>query len=137
MNTVNINDEDFVKTKAYQDFLVSNPSNGFLKVRAFAANQAIPISGLKVVVTKNIGNNNVVFFEGYTNESGVIEKISLPAPKLDLNNLDIPKSASYEIATTYLKDNTSELYKVNIYENIYVIQNISIVPNMNLEIGGF
>lgn len=136
MNTVNINDEEYSNSKEYQDYLKSNPSRGFLKIRAYAASQAIPISGMKVVVTKQIGNNNVIFFEGYTNESGIIEKISLPAPRLDPNNLDVPKSTSYDVTATYLPDNASGIYKVNMYENIYVVQNIGIVPNMNFEAGG-
>lgn len=135
MNNFNINDEDFINTKLYQDFLRDNPSRGFLRVRAFAASQAVPISGLRVVVSTNIGGNNVIFFEGYTNSSGIIDQITLPAPTLDSNNLDAPNKTTYNVVATYLPDNISSVYKVNMYENIYVVQNINIVPDMSM--GGF
>lgn len=136
MNTYNFNDENFKNTATYKNFVGANPSQGFLKIRAYAASQAIPISGLKVVVSKNIDNNNVIFFEGTTNESGVIERITLPAPRLDPNNLDAPNSTTYEITATYAPDNVSTIYRVNMYENIYVIQTINIVPDLNAMAGG-
>ena len=135
MNTYYFNDENFVNTSLYRDFIEENPSQGYLKIRAYAANQAIPINGLKVVVSKNVEGNKVIFFEGYTNDSGVIERINLPAPELNSNNLDIPNKATYDINTTYIPDNINRQYKVNIYDGIYVVQNIYIVPNPNE--GGF
>lgn len=133
MNNVSINDSEFKSTDEYANFMSSNPAIGFLKIRAYAANQAVPISNLNVVVSKKIGNNNVVFFEGVTDESGTIEKISLPTQRLNLDNMDVPKSTSYDIVTTYNSDNVTNIYKVNIYENIFVIQNINVVPNMSFE----
>lgn len=136
MNTYNFNDESFKNTTTYQNFIAENPSQGFLKIRAYAASQALPISGLRIVVSKNIDNNNVIFFEGVTNSSGVIEKILLPAPRLDPNNLDAPNSTTYEINATYPQDNVNNVYRVNMYENIYVIQTINIVPSLNALAGG-
>ena len=130
MNTFNINDQNFTNSEIYKNYLQKNPSIGFLKIRAFAANQAIPISNLNVKVSKNIDNNNVIFFEGTTNSSGIIEKINLPTPKLDPNNLDKPNSTAYDITATYKNDNTNIIYKVNMYENVYVVQEININPRM-------
>ena len=135
MNTYNFNDENFKNTTAYENFITANPSEGYLKVRASAASQALPISGLKIVVSKVIDNNNVIFFEGSTNESGVIERIVLPAPKLDANNLDAPRSTTYQISATYEPDNLNTIYRINIYENIYVIQTINVVPTLNVMAG--
>ncbi len=137
MNNYNINDENYVNSLPYQEFLKENPSYGFLKIRAFAASGAIPITNLKVVVSKKIDNNNVIFFEGLTNESGTIEKISLPAPKLDLENMDVPNSATYDITATYNIDNINRVYKINIYADVCVVQNINIVPDTNLQVGEF
>ncbi len=134
MNTFNIYDQNFINSEIYQKFLENNPSNGYLRIRAFAANQAIPISGLNITISKIIDNNNVIFFEGATNASGIIERITLPTPKLDLNNLDAPNSITYDINTTYNQEN--KIYKVNMYENVYVVQDINIVPNMMGGING-
>ena len=132
MNIYSINDQNFVNSEEYKDFLKNNPSRGYLNIRAYAANQAIPISGLRIVVSTNINNNRVVFFEGSTNQSGIISGIDLPAPRLDPNNLDAPSWTVYEIEATYIPDNTTKKYRVNLYENVSVIQNISIVPERGL-----
>ena len=135
MNTYNYNDEEFKKSKIYQDFIKDNPSKGYLKIRAYAANQAIPINDLKIIVSKNVSSNRIIFFEGITNSSGIIERITLPTPKLDPNNLDAPSSTTYDIEAISKNDNIINKYKVNMYENIYVIQNINIIPTLNVMAG--
>ncbi len=124
MNTYNINDAEFINSDVYKNFLSNNPSRGFLNIRAYAASQAVPVSNLKVVVSTIINNNKVIFFEGLTNSSGTISGITLPTPKLDNNNLDMPRTIMYEITVSEL----NKSYKVNMYENVSVIQNISVAP---------
>ena len=128
MNTYNINDTNFINSSEYQEFIKNNPEVGFLKIRAFAASGAIPISNMKVVVSKNVNNDNVIFYEGYTNSSGIIERITLPAPRLEVNNMNAPSRTSYLITATY--SNNIKTYEINIYENVSVIQNINITPTM-------
>ena len=136
MNTYNVNDENFINSINYQNFLRDNPSIGYLNIRAYAASQAIPISGIRIVISTTIGDDKVIFFEGSTNQSGVIEGIELPTPRLDPNNLDKPNKTTYEIEATYLPDNLSKTYRVNMYENISSIQNIIVAPDMNFKMGG-
>ena len=132
MNNYSINDTNFINSDIYREFIKNNPVYGYLSIRAYAANQAIPISNLKIIVSTNIGNNNVVFFEGVTNSSGIIERITLPAPKLDLNNLDEPNKTTYRVNAINELENINKTYLVNMYENVSVIQNINIIPNMNM-----
>ncbi len=135
MKTYNFSDEAYKNTPSYQNFISANPSSGYLKIRASAASGALPISNLRVIVSKVIDDNKVIFFEGMTDNSGVIQRIILPAPALDPNNLDAPKSTDYEINAIYPNNNLNEVYKVNIYENIYVIQTINVVPTLNVVAG--
>ena len=130
MSNVSINDEEFINSNAYMEFMNNNKGMGYLKIRAYAANQAVPITGLKILVNKKINGYNVNFFEGYTNESGVIDNISLPAPIQDSNDLVIPKSIQYEVMAT--NENANLTFIVNVYDKLYVVQNIGIVPKMNL-----
>ena len=136
MNTYYITDEDFLNTDEFKEFMISNPERGNLRIRAYAANEAIPIKGVKVVVFTMINpSTRVIFFEGETDESGVIEKLSLPAPKLDDDNMLVPNKTEYEIDANYVPDNISTIYKVDIYEDVCVEQKINIVPE--LKVGGF
>lgn len=127
--TYNVNDKDFLNSELYRSFINSNPGIGFLKIRAYAASGAVPISGLSVVISKDIGGNKVIFFEGVTNESGVIERISLPVPRMSSDNMIAPILSTYDINTTY--EGESRLYKVNVYDDIYVVQNINVTPNIS------
>ena len=135
MNTYNINDQEFVNSTLYKEFIKQNPTNGFLSIRAFAANQAIPISGLKIVISKIMDGNNIIFFEGTTNTSGIIENIKLPTPKQHEDNLTEPASTTYDVVATYNIDNIKQQFQIKMYENIGVIQNINIIPKMNLRKG--
>ena len=127
--TYNVNDKDFLNSELYRSFINQNPGIGFLKIRAYAASGAVPISGLSVVISKDIGGNKVIFFEGVTNESGVIERISLPVPRMSSDNMIAPVISTYDINTTYEGEN--RLYKVNVYDDIYVVQNINVTPNIS------
>ncbi len=131
MNTVNFNDPNFITTSTYKDFVSENTSNGYLNIRAYAASSAIPIKDLNVVVSKNLSNNKVVFYSGVTDESGIIEKISLPTPIVSTNDEEIPSSQSYDIEATY--ENQKLTYKVVMYSNISVIQNINVVPTVRVD----
>ena len=82
------------------------------------------------VLSKNIDNDKVIFFEGATDSSGLIEGIALPAPIMSTDNMISPSSATYNITATYAPDNEVQLYSVRIYDNLYVVQNISIVPDI-------
>lgn len=128
MNSVNINDKSFMTTDIYKKFMKDNPSKGYLKLRAYSASEAIPISGVKVVISKIIDNKKVIFYEGITNSSGLIDKVTLPAPKLNSDNLDVPNKTTYDITATY--KNMNKVYKVNIYDGVCVVQSINIGPSM-------
>ena len=134
MNTYNINDDNFINSDIYKDFIKENPSRGNLRIRAYTASGALPVSGLKVVISTEYDDSNIIFFEGKTNESGLIEKISLPAPKLITDNLDVPNKTTYEILAIYEKEDLNKVYKVNMYEDVCVIQNINVAPK-TLDVG--
>ncbi|MDD6404059.1 MAG: hypothetical protein PUG33_08090 [Mollicutes bacterium] len=127
MNNVNITDSNFISTIVYKKFMIENTGRGILNIRASFANQALPITNLKVVVSKEIENYNVIFYEGVTNISGLIEKISLPTPPKENDDLIAPKNTTYKITTLY--NNREYTYVVNMYDGICVVQNINIVPS--------
>ena len=131
MNIVNFNDPNFMSSSTYQDFVNQNTSSGYLNIRAYAANQALPIKGLRVIVSKILNNSRVVFYSGTTDESGIIEKIALPTPSVSNNDEVVPQSQDYDIEATY--ENQKLSYKVVMYSNIAVNQNINVVPSIRLD----
>ena len=124
MNNVIYNENEF------QDFKKENQGTGILNIRAYAANSAIPMSGVNIIVSKVINNQNVIFFQGQTNDSGIISNIVLPTPLIIENNMVIPMSLDYDLKAVY--ENMELYYKIKMYSNITVLQNINIVPDLKV-----
>ena len=130
MNTISFTDEDFRKSESYKKFITNNPDNGFLKIQASRANSAVPVSGVQIIISHIIDEYKVIFFDGVTNESGIIENITLPTPEKDENDMNIPLSTTYNIEAIYTKDNMDCLYSAKMFSGVYAIQNINIIPNI-------
>ena len=129
MDIYNINDEELKSSSAYKEFLNKNEKEGYLRIRAYGASEAVPIEGMNIEVSTLIDDNTkVIFYSGTTDSSGMIEKLTLPAPKKDDDNLIIPKGTVYNIKATY--DNIIENFKVNLYDGICVQQIINITPDI-------
>lgn len=131
MNNIYFNNPTFMQSDAYKNFINENPGQGFLSIRAYAANSAIPISGLNVTVSKVINNIKVIFFEGATDNSGIISQISLPTPTISSNDQEVPASTEYEVEAKYEEQNL--IFVIKMYSNIQVNQNINIVPELRLD----
>lgn len=125
----NMIDSDFMNTQSYRDFMRVNKGSGNLKIRAYAASEALPVAGINIIVSTMIDNQKVVFFRGVTDASGMVETLSLPAPELNLSNLDVPISVPYEIDA--VMGNMERIYTVNMYDGICVVQNINFIPGGN------
>ena len=113
MNIVYFDDENFTKTDTYQRFIRDNSGFGFLNIRAYGANSAIPIANMKVEVSK------------------IIDNIKLPSPLISNDDLEIPSSIEYNVDATY--NNEVLPFFIKIYSNIQVVQNINVVPSMRLD----
>ena len=109
--------EQFEKTDEYKTFIEENPSTGVLKVQVFTADQAIPIANAEVFITKKIGDNDVLFFSGQTDSSGIVDNIILPAPKAEINldTFEVPKYTTYNLVVS-----SDEYKKIKQYNRIII-----------------
>lgn len=131
MNEIKLN--EFKNSDEYKEFIKNNPENGYLNIRAYAANSAIPITDLEVKVSKIINDQKIIFFDGKTDQSGMISNINLPTPTANTDDEVAPLSSDYEVTAIYNGDNL--IFKVVMYSGISVLQNISVVPNLRLDGG--
>ena len=129
MNEKNVMDSSVQNNPSYQRFVRENPNVGFLKIRASSANAAIPVSGIRIKVLKEIGGMNVIFFEGETDDSGMINDIRLPSPKGVLSDEDIPNHTEYELKAVGSVQNIEREFWVSIFPGITVIQYINVTPS--------
>lgn len=128
MNDVNVEDEVLKNDPSYQQFLQDNPGFGYLKIRASSINEAIPVSGINIRVSKVIGNNNVIFFEGATDNSGMINDIVLPAPKAITSDEEVPNFTEYKLEAN--SKDINEEYTISICCSITIIQYINVIPKI-------
>lgn len=134
MNTMTL--EDFKKNfpQEYQKFIEENPDTGYLKVAVYTAYKAIPIINAKVSITKQIAEKNILFFEGYTNESGMIENIELPAPIAKSATSETPPQYTvYNIKATQEEYEDINSYNIGMFGGIKIIQNIKMTPKVNFK----
>lgn len=127
--------EEFSKTSEYQDFYKENPSTGRLKVEVFTAYQAIPVANTEILVTKDIGDKRVIFFNGLTNSSGMISNIELPAPLEDKNFKPGSDAhyANYDVTAIHEGFEKIKKYDIAIFGNTGIIQYIKMIPEISME----
>lgn len=124
--------EEFKKTDEYEQFIKENPDKGSLKIQAFTAHQAIPIENAEIIITQDIGNNKVLFFKGYTDSSGIIDNIELPAPigTVDLKAQEIPKYTSYNLTAIHEGYESIKKYDIAMFGNVKIIQYVKMRPEI-------
>lgn len=123
--------EEFKNNDIYADFMNSNPELGYLKIQIMGASGAVPISDALIMIYKDIGEENIVFFEGRTDSSGVIENIVLPAPKS--NNMDMPSISNYYLNVRHPNYLPINKYSFDIISNIKDIEYIEMIPVVDIE----
>lgn len=115
--------EDNDTSLTYAEFLEKNPFTGTLKVQAFRGNQAFPVPDVQVRVSRGFRDGERLFFEGATDENGIIDGITLPAPSRE-NSLspDGPlTTAVYDLSAQHPLYQSRSV-QLAIYEGITAIQ---------------
>lgn len=128
-----INFEEFKKLNEYQQFILDNPDVGYLKVQAFTAYGAIPVENVNIVISKDIGNYKVIFFQGVTDSSGIISDIMLPAPETITNPEATPAYTIYNMTAIHSEYETIKNYSIGMFGNVRVLQYVKMMPQINLE----
>lgn len=119
----------------YQKFMQDNPATGLLKVEVFTAYKAVPIPETEILITKNFGDKVVVFFRGYTNSSGIIENIKLPAPIFEPVGTTFvePQYTLYNLTAIHNKYGAIKEYNIGMFGDISIIQYIKMAPDISFE----
>ena len=128
--------DEFAKTEEYKKFIKENSAIGQLKVMAFTAYQAVPIENAEIIITKDIENNKVIFFRGYTDSSGIIDHIDLPAPPsgYNINDFNINNYTLYNLTAIAKNYNTIKQYTIAMFGGLKIIQYVKMIPQV--DIGG-
>ena len=98
------------------------------------ADQAIPIPDVEILITKEIGDDVVIFFRGYTDSSGIIDNITLPAPA-DTYNVSTETFSEFEVYDlTAVKESFQTLKKIYDW-NVRRIKSVAVHQNDSYDSG--
>ena len=127
--------EEFKNSSTYNNFININNGKGILKIEASTANEAYPLSGVEITISKKLDGNNVIFYKGVTNDSGIIDGIILPTreAKEEVEDVSDILFTTYDLVANYPKYNFNKLYDVSIFDDIKVIQPITVSINDLIE----
>ncbi len=117
----------------YDEFLNDNPQSGSLRVQAFVAGRAFPVSNVKVSVTKEIGGEPYLVAERMTDSSGIAGNITLPAPESNLSETPVTTQIPYATYDVLIEQPryVTLLYKdVPIFDSIESIQPVEMRPRI-------
>lgn len=110
----------------FKNFADENTGAGLLKVQVFTANQALPLKNVDIEIYKNIDNKKVVFFEGITDSSGIIDNISLPTKEMksDVEDANDIVSTTYNVIAKNINTGVVKEYVIYIFDDVKIIQPI-------------
>lgn len=131
MNTLTY--DEFMKTEAYPSFIKENSEMGILKIMVFTAHQGMPIENAEVAIIKNIDKDRILFFKGYTNSSGIIDNINLPAPPSGYNSQteEVNAYTTYDLYVTHPEYEPFQ-HIIAMFGDLKVIQYARLIPNIKM-----
>lgn len=122
----NFDDQSFIDSDIYKEFMNENSALGFLHIKVSASNDAKPIKGARVIVSTMYKDYTIVLFDGVTDESGMIKKLELPTLEVSSDDEIVPSKRVYDIKVSYEPFKYDKTFSLNIYEGICAVQNINI-----------
>lgn len=123
------------KGKTYKnidEFLAENTKSGTLRVQAAAAEQSFPISNAEVVVSKDFEDGTHEFFRVFTDVSGIVSGMTLPAPDRAFSAYPtaLAPYATYDISVSHPRYVTVLLKNCAIFDGVESIQYCEMVPTV-------
>ncbi len=113
------------------DFEEKNIGRGTIVFRTFAARQAFPVSGVKIVLSKNFGNERYEIATLITDPDGATRPITLPAPSKELSQIaenEVRPFALYDATVTKEGFAKVSLYDIPVFDGVESVQKVSMIP---------
>lgn len=130
--------DEFKNTSDFEKFKISNPDIGYLKVLVFTAYQAIPIANTEIIISKDFGDNRVIFYRGMTDKNGMISNIELPAPLAQYvaNQNILPPYTTYKLTAINDSYDSINEYTIGAFGDVRIIQYVKMTPKVLGEANG-
>ena len=112
----------------WDEFIKFNPGIGSLKVQVNEIFRAISFSNSRVTISKKLGEYNHIFYSGFTDSSGQIDNLYLPAPFSDLSNSPTSEKpyAEYTVTIEVPERNLITNVKAIIFDGVKSVQRVDV-----------
>lgn len=127
-------EQEYTSLQEYTDI---NNRRGMLQFRAYTARGALPVMGARIIVSKDIGGKKHVFYSLTTNDSGLTQVSSLPAPPKELSETpDSPVQpyALYDAEITAAGYNEVVIRDLPVFEGVLSVQRVPLVPDLGQDV---
>lgn len=117
------------------EFEANNTGGGTLEFRVFAAREALPIEGAKIVVTTRVNGKDHEMFSAVTDSSVETGLQTLPAPSMELSQHSDNRVQPYALYdATVEKEGFAKviLRDIPIFDGVHSIQRVAMMPEAEL-----
>lgn len=106
-----------------------NSGTAYLTVRASSADNAIPLSGVKIIIRDGDSDKGILY-SLYTNSSGKTETVSVSVPPKELSVFpnNERKYGTVNIEASLSGYHTMSYSSVPLFDTIYATQNVKMIP---------
>ncbi len=112
-------------------FLDAHPERGTLRVQVSTGRGLFPVEGARVEVYRDFGDQRVVFYEGVTDRSGIVDDIRLPALPAGWSQSAETAGISgttYQAAVRHPQCSTVDGRPVTVFPRIETVLAVSLEP---------
>ena len=120
--------------ETYDAFIQRTPGRGSIKIQASMGNQAYPVPGVKITISKDFTDGTHIFHTAETDEDGIVDDLMLPAPasadsqQPDESQNPINPFAVYTIFAEKDGFRPEEYIQVPVFDGVKSIQPVRLIP---------
>lgn len=108
------------------------PETGYIRVKVSSSNQALPVKGAGITISKNIDSKNYIIHQETTDRSGLTQNLPLPAPddqsSMTPSGNGTPRFAVYDMLVQ--RDGyVPVIYRsIPVFSGVVTVQPVQMVP---------
>lgn len=116
--------------ESYEEFMREHPKEGYFSAKVFVGNQALPLSGARVVISKKLKDYDEILFDGFTDKNGMIDSIILPASSRELLEEEnkYKPCAMYRVTVTHPEHIKSVYDNISLFDSMRLLQGVNMIP---------
>lgn len=129
---LNFDENPYIIQPLPDDYRNQYPETGYIRVKVSSSNQALPVKGAGITISKNIDSQNYVIHQETSDRSGLTRNLPLPAPddqsSMTPGGNGTPRFAVYDMLVQ--RDGyVPVIYRsIPVFSGVVTVQPVQMVP---------